>query len=122
MSKKEDEALSEVDAKCVTVMHSDLPDDLKVEIIALLKAKIAVNTYYYPYPIYTQDQWSQQGKNWWEHITCKPEPNTGSPILPRTITTAGDYNPARDEWEKAQADNVMNQQAFYDSKERWLKR
>lgn len=97
-----------LDQKCLEILHSDLSDSLKIELIGLLKEP--KTTVYYPTPVYVQPP---QKLNWWERVTCAP--NTGSPVTPVTTITSnfGDFNPTREEWEKAQADNVINQRIFY---------
>lgn len=102
----------DIEKKCIAILHSDLSDALKIELIGRLKEP--KTTVYYPTPIYLQPP---QKLNWWDQVTCTP--NTGSPVIPETTVTSNgeNFNPSREAWERAQADNVMNQRVFYGKQE-----
>lgn len=90
--------------KATAIMKSNLDDDLKVELIALIMNPTPVQVV----PMYTEDGWlkrTYEDGNWWEKLRCQP--NTGDPIE--------DWNPAREMYERAQADSVANHRIFYKS-------
>ena len=83
--------------KATAIMKSNLDDDLKVELIGLIMNPQSPQT---AYPMYG-DSWQKrmfEDGNWWEKITCKPT----------TGTSPEEWDPGRYMYEKAQADNVMN--------------
>lgn len=94
---------SEMTKKCQTIMKSNLPDDLKFELIALLQNPVAPTVITYPV---IQERPIERTIPWWERVTCGD--STGS--------APDDWNPARKAWIDAQADNVMNRNVFYSNK------
>ena len=93
-----------INEKCKEILASNLDEDLKIELIALLKG--GAQTIYVPWnpvpnPSPTYPPYNQP---WWERVTCG---NSG-------CRPWGDgYQPTKQEWENAQADNVMNSQVSY---------
>lgn len=94
---------NETTKKCQEIMKSNLPDDLKFELIALLQNPTAPTIITYPV---VQAQPVERTIPWWERVTCGD--STGS--------APDDWNPARKAWVDAQADNVMNNKVFYGGK------
>lgn len=94
---------NETTKKCQEIMKSNLPDDLKFELIALLQNPATPTIITYPV---IQERPVERTIPWWEHVTCGD--STGN--------APGDWNPARKAWVDAQADNVMNSRVFYDGK------
>ena len=93
----------ETTKKCQEIMKSNLPDDLKFELVALLQNPTAPTIITYPV---IQDRYTERTIPWWERVTCGE--TTGS--APKN------WNPAIKAWIDAQADSVMNGNVFYGGK------
>ena len=87
--------LTEIDKKCIEVMKSNLNDGLKIELITMLKnsetSVINPSIYIEPYTVKSNDKIG----------TWTPPTSTGDYV---PYPEVSGYNPAKDMYEKAQAD------------------